>query len=52
MVRLDKLLANKGFGSRKDVKALIHSGAVSVNGQMPIAVDVHVDEREFLAFLS
>lgn len=46
MVRLDKLLANNGFGSRKDVKALIHSGAVSVNGQMPSAVDVHVDDEK------
>ncbi|MCR5763591.1 MAG: rRNA pseudouridine synthase [Treponema sp.] len=46
MVRLDKLLANNGFGSRKDVKALIHSGAVSVNGELTKAVDVHVNEEK------
>ncbi|MBR1910837.1 MAG: rRNA pseudouridine synthase [Treponema sp.] len=46
MVRLDKLLANNGFGSRKDVKSLIHSGAVSVNGITPDAVDMHVDAEK------
>ena len=46
MIRLDKLLANNGFGSRKDVKSLIHSGAVTVNGEMPSAVDVHVDAEK------
>lgn len=30
-MRLDKLLANKGYGSRKDVKALIKKKKVSVN---------------------
>lgn len=43
MIRLDKLLANNGFGSRKEVKILIHSGAVTVNGTEPDAVDVHID---------
>ncbi|HHX23210.1 MAG: pseudouridine synthase [Tepidanaerobacteraceae bacterium] len=32
--RLDKILALSGFGSRKDVKKLIKSGQVSVNGQV------------------
>ncbi|GGK06772.1 pseudouridine synthase [Lentibacillus kapialis] len=32
-MRLDKLLANKGFGSRKDVKALIKKKRVIVNDQ-------------------
>lgn len=32
-VRLDKVLANSGFGSRKDIKKLVRSGLVSVNGQ-------------------
>ncbi len=30
--RLDKILASSGYGSRKDVKKLIKSGQVSVNG--------------------
>ncbi len=32
-MRLDKLLAAAGYGSRKDVKALIKKGAVLVNGE-------------------
>ncbi len=31
MLRIDKLLANSGFGSRKDVKKLLKSGAVLCN---------------------
>lgn len=33
-MRLDKLLAHSGYGSRKDVKKLINSGQVSLNGQI------------------
>ncbi|MDR0530683.1 MAG: 16S rRNA pseudouridine(516) synthase [Oscillospiraceae bacterium] len=32
-VRIDALLASRGFGSRKEVLALIKSGAVTINGQ-------------------
>lgn len=32
-MRLDKLLAHTGYGSRKDVKKLIASGQVTLNGQ-------------------
>ncbi|MEH7379611.1 pseudouridine synthase [Bacillus sp. JJ1533] len=31
-MRIDKLLANRGFGSRKEVKSLLKSGAVQLNG--------------------
>ncbi|RFB17860.1 rRNA pseudouridine synthase [Bacillus sp. HNG] len=31
-MRIDKLLANRGFGSRKEVKSLLKSGAVQING--------------------
>ncbi|MEH7226376.1 pseudouridine synthase [Bacillus sp. JJ1566] len=31
-MRIDKLLANRGFGSRKEVKGLLKSGAVQING--------------------
>ncbi|KIL43912.1 pseudouridine synthase [Jeotgalibacillus soli] len=31
-MRLDKLLANMGYGSRKEMKKLLRSGAVTVNG--------------------
>ncbi len=32
MMRLDKMLANLGYGSRKDVKLLIRKGQVQING--------------------
>jgi 16S rRNA pseudouridine516 synthase len=41
-VRLDRLLANSGYGSRSDVKALILDGLVTVNGVPAERVDVHV----------
>ena len=40
--RLDKVLSNNGFGSRKSVRSLIRSGAVSVNGQTVLLPDAHV----------
>jgi 16S rRNA pseudouridine516 synthase len=32
--RIDKVLSNLGFGSRKDIKKLVKDGLVTVNGQM------------------
>ncbi len=40
--RLDKVLSNNGFGSRKSVRSLIRSGAVSVNGETVRLPDAHV----------
>ncbi|KGA98765.1 RNA pseudouridine synthase [Alkalihalobacillus alcalophilus ATCC 27647 = CGMCC 1.3604] len=34
MIRLDKLLANMGYGSRKDVKLLLKKGFVKINGSL------------------
>ena len=34
MERLDKILANMGFGTRKEVKKLIKNGAVTVDGEL------------------
>jgi 16S rRNA pseudouridine516 synthase len=31
--RIDKVLANMGYGTRKEVKALVKSGEISVNGE-------------------
>ncbi|MET3575346.1 pseudouridine synthase [Bhargavaea ullalensis] len=42
-MRLDKLLANSGFGSRKEVKALLKQGAVSVGGEVARDPKLHVD---------
>lgn len=43
MDRLDKILAKHGFGTRKDVKKLLHSGVVCVNGSVCTDADRHVD---------
>lgn len=51
-MRIDKLLSNSGFGSRKDVKALLKQGAVSVGG-VPVkdpALHVDPDSREVTVY--
>lgn len=46
-MRLDKLIAHMGYGTRSAAKKLIKSGAVLVNGALPSAADAHVDpERD------
>ena len=42
-MRLDKLLANSGYGSRKEVKLLLKQGAVSVGGETVRDPKLHVD---------
>lgn len=42
-MRLDKMLANSGYGSRKDVKALLKQGAVSVDGVPVKDPSLHVN---------
>ncbi|OMP67416.1 pseudouridine synthase [Domibacillus epiphyticus] len=42
-MRLDKMLANSGMGSRKEVKKLLKSGGVTVNGKMVKDAKTHVD---------
>ena len=44
MIRLDKLLAHSGYGSRKDVKELIRKGYVTVNEVVVKNDDFKVDE--------
>ena len=43
-MRLDKFLANQGYGSRKEVKALIKQKRVSVNDEIAKRDDVKIDE--------
>ncbi len=45
-MRLDKILAHQGFGSRKEVKKTIRSGLVLVNGEIVRDDDAHVDPDE------
>lgn len=45
-MRLDKLLAHKGYGSRKEVKEYIRKGYISVNGSFVYDDDFKVNEQE------
>ena len=48
LIRLDKLLAHSGYGTRKDVKSLIRKGLVKINDEPvkndDIKVDTELDE--------
>ncbi|ADL51123.1 pseudouridine synthase [Clostridium cellulovorans] len=46
MERLDKVLANLGYGTRKEVKVLVKKGAVEINGVQAKNSDVKVDTNE------
>ena len=43
MMRLDKLLANKAYGSRKEVHQLLKDQRVTINGKITTKKDIHVD---------
>lgn len=45
-MRLDKLLANMGFGTRKTVKNVLKSKEVTVNGQIEKEGKTHVDPEK------
>ena len=45
MMRLDKMLAHTGYGTRKEVKEYIRKGLVSVNGEIIRDDDFKVDEE-------
>ena len=45
-MRLDKLIAHSGYGSRKEVKELIRKGYVLVNGEIITDDDFKVDEEK------
>lgn len=45
-MRIDKLLANIGYGSRKEVKKILKDGSVTVNGQTVKDAKVHVDPEK------
>lgn len=43
MERIDKVLANSGYGSRKEVKKLIKDGLVEIDGKKIKSSDIQVD---------
>ncbi|MDQ0156594.1 pseudouridine synthase [Robertmurraya andreesenii] len=45
-MRIDKMLANLGFGSRKEVKKLLKDGAVKINDMMVKDAKQHVDPEK------
>lgn len=45
-IRLDKLLANMGLGTRSEVKRMIKSGRVSVNGETVTKPETKVDDKK------
>lgn len=45
-MRLDKLLANMGYGSRKEVKQLLKQKAVTVDGEVVKDSSIHVDPEK------
>lgn len=50
-MRIDKVLSNLGYGSRKDVKKLLKDGAVQVNGTIVKDAKQHVDPGKDLLTL-
>ena len=42
-MRLDRFLAESGFGTRSEVKKLIKNGAVTINDKTSTKPDIHVD---------
>ena len=46
MLRIDKLLANMGYGTRKEVKKLLKAGVVKVDGMTVKDAKTHVDPKE------
>ena len=46
MLRIDKLLANMGYGTRKEVKKLLKTGVVKVDGMMVKDAKTHVDPKK------
>lgn len=45
-MRLDKFLANMGYGSRKEVKKLLKTGAVNIDDNVVKDAKIHVDEKK------
>ncbi|HYK72435.1 MAG TPA: pseudouridine synthase [Pseudoneobacillus sp.] len=45
-MRIDKMLANLGFGSRKEVKKLLKDGAVQINGTKVKDAKEHIDPKK------
>lgn len=45
-LRLDKILANMGYGTRKELKKIIRNGVVKINGETVRKSSIHVNPYE------
>jgi 16S rRNA pseudouridine516 synthase len=50
VMRLDRLLANSGLGTRSQVKERITKGSVSVNGTVVTDISFHVSETDSITY--
>ncbi|HBN28137.1 MAG TPA: 16S rRNA pseudouridine(516) synthase, partial [Clostridiaceae bacterium] len=46
MERLDKVLSNMGYGTRKEVKALVKNGRVTLNGSVVKDSSMHIEPEK------
>ncbi len=44
-MRIDKFLANSGYGTRKEIKALIKQGVITADGKVVKDCGLHIDEN-------
>ena len=51
-MRLDRFLAETGFGTRSEVKKLIKSKSVTINGELATKPDMHLDENTDSVFVN
>lgn len=51
-MRIDKFLANSGYGTRKDIKNYIKQGLIAVNGKIVKDGGMHVDESTDLVTIN
>ena len=52
MERLDKILSNLGYGSRKEIKQIVRKGLIEVNGQIVKDNGMQVDPNEDIIFVN
>ncbi|MDP4181804.1 MAG: S4 domain-containing protein, partial [Bacillota bacterium] len=43
--RLDKIVSNFGYGTRKEIKQLVKNGAIKVDGKVVKDSGIHVDPK-------
>lgn len=51
MERLDKILSNLGYGTRKEIKKVVKTGIVTVNGEVIKSNDLKVDPEKDIIFV-